>query len=91
LATGVDSAKEATAPSGDIREIRRLGPSVYQAAPSRSTARPSGSKFSRPFGIRWIRLSLKTPMASAKSIVNHTAPSLPTAMAVGMSCGCSIR
>src|SRR5262249_3504483 len=31
LATGVESANDVTTPSGDIREIRRLGPSVYHA------------------------------------------------------------
>src|SRR5262245_51021529 len=91
LATGVERANDATTPSRDTLEINRLGPSVYQAPPAPSTARPSGSKFSRPFAIRSIRPFRRTPIASEKSIVNHTAPSGPTATAVGMSRAPTIR
>src|SRR5262245_65902110 len=79
FAIGVESVKDDTTPSLDTREIDRIGLSVYHATPSRSTARPSGSKLWRPFGIRTMRSFLSKPMAYEKSFVNHTTAWAPQA------------
>src|SRR5947209_11724930 len=82
---GVESGNERMPPSDEIREIARIGVSVYQAPPAASTASPSGSRFCVPFGSRSILPFRNTAIASENSMVNQTTPLGATAIAVGMS------
>ncbi len=85
LATGVSRLKAVIVPSDDARPIFCFDASVYHARPALSTARPSGSTLSVPFGSFWICPSRKSPMVSEDSSVNHTVPSRAAAMPTGMS------
>src|SRR5438309_5380339 len=88
---GVESANERMPSSDEMREIARIGVSVYQAPPAASTASPSGSRFWVPLGKRSILPFRNTAIASENSMVNQTAPLGATARAVGISVLTSMR
>ena len=77
-------------PSFETREIARRCASVYQADPSASAARPSGSRLSVGLRAFSIRPSFNRPIAFEESMVNHTVPSRASAMATGISVACGI-
>jgi hypothetical protein len=71
--------------------MARAARSVYQALPSAATASPSGSMLRLDVGSRSMRPLRRRPIASAWSMVNQMLPSAPAAIAIGESCGSSMR